>query len=475
MPKKKVLLVNTNTETKPYPVPPLGLCLLAATIEKDYEILIHDGTFRGSSGMVETVRDFNPDYIALSIRNIDDMDILNPTSYIDAIRHDFVAPLNYETDAPIILGGSAFSIFPKHYMRHYEADYGIRGEGELLLPALLRCLDGGGDPASIPGIFVGNQPAVPFTDGYYDLDELPFSEIDRRLDYEPYRARGAYPIQTKRGCAHRCVYCTYACIEGPRYRLRAPDRIADEIEEASRRLGDITFEFVDSTFNDPPGHAEALCRELSRRKLGLRLRTMGINPGIATPALFSEMIAAGFTQIDCTPDAASAVMLKNLRKNFTLDELKRTARIIRDFDIPTIWFFVFGGPGETDETIRETLDFIDDHISGRDMVHMTCGLRIYPGTALHGIAIEGGIVESDDSLTDTRFYVSPGIGKARLLELVGEAAGQRPNCVPVTETSPPPEMMREAIRSREIDGADEPMFRSLLRLRYRMFGREMPS
>lgn len=475
MRKKRVLLINTNTETRPYPVPPLGLCLLAATIEDDHEILIHDGTFRGASGLIDTVRDFNPEYIALSIRNIDDMDILNPTSYIDSIRDDFVEPLNAATDAPVILGGSGFSIFPEYYMRHYGADYGIRGEGEVLLPALLRCLNEGGDAAAIPGVLVGDATAVPYSVDYYDLEGLPFADIDRWVDYEPYRARGAYPVQTKRGCIHRCVYCTYACIEGPRYRLRSAGRIADEIEDASGRLGDITFEFVDSTFNDPPGHAEAICRELSGRGLRLKLRTMGINPCNASEELFRVMVEAGFSQIDCTPDTASAVMLKNLRKNFTLDDLKRTARIIREFDVPTIWFFVFGGPGETADTIRETLDFIDDHISGRDMVHMTCGLRVYPGTALHGIAVEEGVVPADDPLARTRFYVSPGIGRERLLEMIGDASRQRPNCVPVTETSPPPEMMREAIRMRGKERLDEPMFRSLLRIRYRMFDREMPS
>ncbi len=471
---KKVFLVNTNTETRPYPVPPLGLCLLAASIEKEYEVRIYDGTFRGGDGLAGEVSEFAPDYIALSIRNIDNMDILHPTNYMEPIARDFVVPIRGVTDAPVILGGSAFSIFPDHYMSLYGADYGVRGEGEGIFPRLLRCLDGGGDVLSLPGIHAGGRTGNAPATGYFDLGRLPFSEIDKKLDFNPYLTRGAYPVQTKRGCAHLCVYCTYACIEGRQYRLRSPEEIADEIEGAMKRLGNVTFEFVDSTFNDPPGHAEAICRELSRRRLGLRLRTMGINPCNASPELFSAMIAAGFTQIDCTPDTASSVMLRTMRKNFTLEDLKRAARMVRDSCIPTIWFFMFGGPGETEETMRETFDFIDACIDGKDMVHMTCGLRIYPGTALHGIAVEEGIVTPEDPLIEPRFYLSGGMRRDGLLDFLGKEARLRPNCVPVTETSPPPGMMREAMKHREEGDLDEPMFRTLLRLRYRSFGREMP-
>ena len=305
----RVLIVNTNTERKPYPVPPLGACLLSAMVEKNFEVMIYDATFRGARDLAGTVEEFRPDCVALSLRNIDDMDMLRPTSYVDAIRDDFVDPIRGVSRAPVILGGSAFSIMPGHFMRHYGAEYGIRGEGEFLFPLLLRCLDAGGDPRAVPGIIVGDAQPAETPAGWCLMDELPFSEIDLKIDYGPYRERGAYPVQTKRGCAHRCVYCTYPCIEGARYRLRSPEGIADEIEAAAARLGDVTFEFVDSTFNDPPGHAEAVCRELARRGLGLRLRTMGINPSHVSPALLEGMIAAGFAQIDCTPDVASAAML----------------------------------------------------------------------------------------------------------------------------------------------------------------------
>lgn len=470
---KKVLLVNTNMEMRPYPVPPLGLCLVASSLGKEYDVRIYDPVSDRATALPGIVEAFRPDYVGVSIRNIDDMNFVNPTSYKETIRDTFITPIRDITRAPMILGGSGFSIFPEYFLDYYGADYGIFGEGEASFPLLIKCLDNRGDPRSVPEIVMPGSGRVRRPEGYLNLSDLPFSEIDSRIDYEPYRARGSYPVQTKRGCSHRCIYCTYNCIEGSRYRVRPPEQVADEIEQAAARLGNVTFEFVDSTFNDPPGHAEGICAEIARRGLGVRLRTMGINPGNATRRLFDLMLAAGFAQIDCTPDSASPRMLTNLGKNFTIDDLARTARIIREADIPTMWFFLFGGPGETEDTVRETFDFIDRSISGRDMVHMTCGLRIYPGTGLFRRAREDGTLSPEDPATETRFYISKDLGKERLFDLIDEASRARPNCVPVTETEPSPEMMREALELRRNHGLTEPMFRTLLRIRYRIFGAEM--
>ncbi|MBP7735851.1 MAG: radical SAM protein [Spirochaetes bacterium] len=470
---KKVLLINTNTEKKPYPVPPLGLCIIAGVLERNYRVKIYDGAFDEGKNLHRTINDFMPDYIGVSIRNIDDMDIINPTNYIQSILEQFIRPIRKATRAPLILGGSAFSILPDYLMTYFDADFGVIGEGETVLPRILHCLDNGDDPSRLPVVISRDKRIFSGENNDVAMAGIPYSEIDQRIDYGPYRARSSYPVQTKRGCAHRCIYCTYNCIEGYRYRTRPPERVAEEIREASERLGQVTFEFVDSTFNDPPGHGEAICREIVRRGLSVRLRTMGINPCNASRELFDLMSRAGFTQIDCTPDSASPSMLAGLGKNFTLADLQNTARIIRDADMPTMWFFIFGGPGETENTIAESFDFIDSFIRPRDMVHMTCGMRIYPGTGLHRRAIEDGIIGPDDDLAPTRFYVSPAIGKERLFDIVKTASMSRPNCVPVMESSPPPEMMREAMKMREEGALAEPMFRTLLRLRYRKFGKEM--
>lgn len=295
-----------------------------------------------------------------------------------------------------------------------------------------------------------------------------FSEIDKWIDFNPYRPKGVYSIQTKRGCAHRCIYCTYPLIEGRQFRPRNPSDVAEEIRQAHERLGPVTFEFVDSTFNDPGGHAEAICREIIRRKIKVRLRTMGINPRHVSEELFELMLKAGFAQIDATPDSASPRMLKSYDKGFTRPEAEQMARLIRKFNLPTMWFFLFGGPGEDEGTFHETLDFIDKFVSREDLVYMNAGLRVYPGTPLHATALKEGRIRKGQSLfRPPVYYFSDRISRERMDRLILDASRTRHNCIPAAETAPPSGMLAEAIDMRRKQNLDEPMFRTLLRLRER--------
>lgn len=465
---KKILLVNTNIEKAPYPVPPLGLTMLAAALEKEWEVRVYDGVFDEGKSLPQLVQSFDPDYIGFSIRNIDDVVADRPLFYVDRIVSDFIGPVRSVTTAPFILGGSGFSIFPSDLMRLTGAEYGIVGEAEEILPELLQALEEGRDCSGIPNVITGKSRQI--SQGYRlragKNVRGGFPEMDRWIDFEPYRPKGVYSIQTKRGCGHGCVYCTYPLIEGKKFRLRDPSEVAEEIAGAARRLGPVTFEFVDSTFNDPKGHAEAICREIIRRKLKVRLRTMGINPRHSSRELFDQMLEAGFSQIDATPDSASPRMLHSLGKGFDLEEVQRMAGLIREYNLPTMWFFLFGGPGENEGTLKETFGFIDEFVNPEDLVYMNAGMRIYPGTPLYKTAQEEGVIGAGQSVFyPPVFYFSRSLGKDRLDQILRDAAKSRPNCLPASTTAPPPEMIAEAIQLRTAQNLTEPMFRTLLRIR----------
>jgi radical SAM superfamily enzyme YgiQ (UPF0313 family) len=468
----KVLLINTNTEKSPYPVAPLGLCLLATALAPHFDVKIYDGVFDEGRSLAALVNEFKPDYIGVSIRNIDDVVADRHIYYIPDIVRSFIAPLRLLSTAPVIVGGSGFSMFPNELMEMTGADYGIIGEGEHLLTELLMALERGEEPLSDQHLLLKSSDKGKKNSSFSNTyGKNGFSEIDKRIDFDLYRQKGSYSIQTKRGCSKKCIYCTYPVIEGKSYRRRDPSEIADEIEQVYQRLGSVSIEFVDSTFNDPPGHAESICREIIKRKVKVRLRTMGINPGNASEELFGLMLEAGFSQIDATPDSASEAMLSSMGKGFRLKDVERMASLIRKFDIPTMWFFLFSGPGENEQTFSETFRFIDHHVNPNDLVYLNAGLRIYPGTPLYSIALKEGRFPANQSLLyPPVFYYSTEMGKEKVDEMIREMASTRPNCLASNDTKPSPEMVANAMELRAKEQLTEPMFRTFLRIRRQNWG-----
>jgi radical SAM superfamily enzyme YgiQ (UPF0313 family) len=470
--KPRILLISANTETAPYPAAPVGLCLLATSLSPRFDVRVFDAAFAPRESLWSLLDDFSPAAVGLSIRNIDDMAMEGGVSYVDRIEQEIALPLRQRFDGPIVLGGAGYSLFPFTLLQRLKADAGLVGEAEEVGPALFDALIQGKDLSHLPGIVSKNGALAPPRGLHGKGLSLPDARIDRWIDFEPYRTRGSYPIQTKRGCRFGCIYCSYPNIEGRGLRRRSSLEVLREIAATRERLGDVTFEFVDSTFDDPKEHALELCESLAQANLGLRLRTMGLAPGSVDTRLLDAMRRAGFAQVDCTPDSGSEAMLGRLHKGFDRSALERAAQALREAAMPTMWFFILGGPGETPRTIEETFDFIDRFVHPEDLVHLTLGLRIYPDTPLRKIAVQQGLLPEADDLLRPRFYVDPTLGAQNLDELVAEHQASRPNCLRSTQTKPEPELLSQAMALRARTGTDEPMFRTLLRLRRSRLNRD---
>jgi radical SAM superfamily enzyme YgiQ (UPF0313 family) len=461
---KKVLLINSNTEVLPYPVAPLGLSLVANSLAGTYQVKVIDFAFSSTSYLLKDIKNYKPDYIGVSIRNIDNVTMRKSKWYIEELKQLIIDPIKVTFEGPVIIGGSGFSIAPVEILNYLNVDYGIIGEAENIFCDLLKELDTNSIPKSIEGLVLKNQKEIKpriFNEGEL---EVKSSNIDQLIDFKPYAERGSYPIQAKRGCIHKCIYCSYPNIEGNIYRLRNVTDIVNEIEEVSKRMPNIVFEFVDSIFNSPLNHAVNICDQIIKRNLRVNLRTMGVNPGEVTDDLIRLMKQAGFSQIDCTPDSASAGMLKSYRKNFNLEKLIECAYIIRKYDMPTMWFFMMGAPKETEETIKETFDFIDEFIFEEDMVHITEGIRIIPKTELFEIALKESVISKSQNVIEPMFYVDPKLGKENLTRILEQEIGKRNNVLNSIDTRPTKELLQSTIKYRTENNINEPMFRSLLKV-----------
>jgi len=428
----RVLLVSTNRERQPYPVVPNGLaCIASALDDAGHTVSFLDLCF--AADPVASARraavEFRPDVIGVSVRNIDNSDAIALRHYTPEAREVLHSLRRASPEAKVIAGGAAFGVAPEALFRDLGVDYAVAGDGERASVALVDALSSGRPIEALPGLVRDRNGTVAFTPPGEDadLDSLPRPSLHRWVDLARYQRHGAtIPIQTKRGCVYKCIYCTYRNVEGWGYRTRDPEMVADEIEELKIRAGVSHFDFVDSTFNSPPGHAIQVCEAIARRKLGVHLDTTNFTPATASPELLGAMRAAGFRSLGITAESASDTVLETLEKGFNAAKVREGAERVEKFGIKALWIFLVGGPGETTKSIEETLEFAAWRLRRGDAVYLTVGLRIYPGTTLHRIAIAEGVVPATSTLLDPTFYFSSAISFDSTVERLRKFAADHP-------------------------------------------------
>ena len=429
--RPRVLLVSTNRERAPYPVLPNGMaCVASALAAAGHDVRIADLMFARDASLdaARAARDFRPDVIGVSVRNIDNSDAIALRHYTPDAAATLHALRAAAPGATVIAGGAAFGVAPAALFSELGVDFAVAGDGERASVALVADLAAGRAPGAIPGLVRAEGNGVAFTPPgeEADLDALPRPALHRWLDVKRYERIGAtVPVQTKRGCVYKCVYCTYRNVEGWGYRLRDPECVAEEIAELHAN-GVRHLDFVDSTFNSPPGHARDVCAAIARRALRVTLETTNFTPAAAFPDLLDAMRHAGFTALGITAESASDAVLEKLQKGFTADTVRVAAERVERAGIRALWIFLVGGPGETAHTMEETLAFARWRLERGDAVYLTVGLRVYPGTTLHGIAVDEGTVAADDPLLAPTFYLAPGLALDRVVARLKSFAASHP-------------------------------------------------
>jgi radical SAM superfamily enzyme YgiQ (UPF0313 family) len=217
------------------------------------------------------------------------------------------------------------------------------------------------------------------------------------------------------------------------------------------------FEFVDSTFNLPESHALDVCDAVIRRKLGARFIGSGLNPVAVSERLLERMKAAGFSSLVCTAESASDRVIGNLQKGFTRRHLERIAALTRQVGLRTLWIFLVGGPGETRDTVLETLDFFHRRTAPGDVGFVSNGIRIYPHTAMSRIALAEGVLRDEAELISPRFYFSPGLDRDWLHAAMAEHARRDPRLV--TSESSQSRLVPFGLRVLAMLGVRKPFWR----------------
>jgi radical SAM superfamily enzyme YgiQ (UPF0313 family) len=428
----KVLLVNTN-RMKPA-IAPIGLDYVADSIlAAGHEVQLLDLCFAEDlpTEINRAVHTFAPAVIGVTIRNIDDCYFSGQAFFLPEIK-EIITSLRQVSEAPVVLGGVGFSTAPAAVLEFCGADFGIAGEGERTFVELLRALGRRPDFSRLPNLVyrengaIRQNPAVPV-----DLTQLPLRRralVDNGLYF---RKGGQAGFETKRGCRMECVYCADPIAQGRAVRLLPPKAAAAELS-ALVAQGIDHFHTCDSEFNLPPEHAVAVCQAILETGLGEQIRWYAY----CAPTPFDDAMAglfrrAGCAGIDFGADSGSEEMLRRLGRHFTPTDLVRTAQVCHRHNIPFMYDLLLGGPGETPETIRETIDLM--RRVEPDCVGLSLGMRVYPGTPIAGL-IQGqdglashpdmhGAKHDNPHLLRPVFYLSPQVGKGLMVQVRELVAG----------------------------------------------------
>ena len=383
-------------------VPPLGLEYLSDALRlAGHEVLFFDLGFRPPASLFELARRKKPDIIGVSIRNLDDVTLLRKHNYVPGIVR-LVRELHRVSDARIVLGGAGFSILPRELMEVTGADFGISGDGEEAMVGLLNDL---GQPQHIPRVwFREGGPSGPVRFSFEGLSGSWGAGCSPRslLDYEGYLRRGSScNVQTKRGCTHRCLYCPEPRVMGQRMRLRPAEAVAEEFEIlASMGVRERVF-LVDSEFNLVEEHALEVCRILTERASGVKW-VCSMTPKYVTEELIGLMKRAGCDMVIWSVDSVSDATLQSLRKDIEETDVLRVCGWCEKAGLPYCLALLLGGPAETPDTIKAT--FRNAGKTRAAFIAVGVGLRIYPGTGLHEVALAEGQVTRETDFLQPVYY-----------------------------------------------------------------------
>ncbi len=377
------------------PIGPIALDYIASNVRKsgiDVEIVdlcLSDDPLR----MLENHFDVhNPQLVGISFRNTDDCFWPSARWFVPDLT-ETISKIRDMTDTPIVIGGVGFSIFARRIVEYTGVDFGIRGDGEQAIVSLVNELQKSKHFERVDGLIwrangeiYSNRPSWP---GQLSLPTNR-DQIDN-LTY--FKKGGQCGIETKRGCNRGCIYCADHLAKGKTVRLREPSEVADEAQSLIVQ-GVEVLHLCDAEFNIPRNHAYAVCEEFIRRSIGKSLgwyTYMAVVPFDAE--LAKAMKKAGCIGINFTGDSASPAMLKTYNQPHNKDDLALAVCLCRDNNIKVMIDLLLGGPGETPESIAQTVDFIK-HIDP-DCAGASLGIRVYPGTRMADILLNEGPAETN--------------------------------------------------------------------------------
>jgi anaerobic magnesium-protoporphyrin IX monomethyl ester cyclase len=300
----------------------------------------------------------------------------------------------------IIVGGVHASIYYQQLLENFPIDYIIVGEGEHTIVELLDALRAGTATGDINGIAClrdGIVVATPDRPLLADLDSLPFPRHDLFMT----RERSMACILTSRGCPFKCSFCCLYTISKRKYRVRSVENVVAEVEYIIANFPAITtIQISDDTFTLNQKRAIDFCKEIVQRNIRIQF-TCSARVKPASRELFEWMERAGFVSIGFGLETGSERLMQSIHKNVTQEDVVRAFEMLKGSKMSITTFLMVGFPGETFETVEETIRFVKrlQKIKYYEFQGVA-RLWVYPNTEVYDIMKAAGAIDDGYWLTD---------------------------------------------------------------------------
>ncbi len=380
--KKKVLLINPPYPMEESPSPPFGIMSLGAfLIDKGFDVRVEDYIVNHYSRKraASVAREYRPDVIGSTGVT------MNINTAIGILR-------DYHEESPssaIIIGGPHVSFDAQNILSgNTFVDFVVRGEGELTTVELLENLGNPERYRDIRGLSYRDGNEIVHGEWREFIPDINILPLPARhlIQLSKYKALGL-PINmiTSRGCPFECIFCVGSKMVGRRVRYFDTKRVVDEFEMLAG-MGFRQINIVDDLFTSHKKRCTEICEEIIRR--GIKHPwTAFARVDTVSKELLDVMKASGCTTLCFGIESGNQEILDRVKKKTTLEKIEKAICVCNDAGILPMASYIMGLPGESPDTVRETMEFARKLCNSYGF-HI---LAPFPGTEVRDKAEEYGM------------------------------------------------------------------------------------
>jgi len=353
-PSRKNAYLSTNVRVGAPSYPSLTLATLAGNLTAEHNVRIIDLELSAglNQSLFDEIQDFRPDMIASSANT---PAYFTVKSLMSEIKEKY-------PHIKTIVGGVHATALPEEVKGERCFDIVVIGEGDRVIPEILAS-----SVRDVPGIIYtdprsGKKVSNPERDLISDINKLPYPawQLFKLKKYENSRLSSRKNpvglIETSRGCAFQCNYCNKLTF-GSKYRTKDPGRVVDEMEYMLKS-GFKEIHIADDSFTQDIGRAKEVCAEIIKRKLKFPWSLFnGVRADMVDLEFFQLAKRAGCWQAGFGLETGDQNVLNRINKKITLSQTENAVKLAKLAGIDTFGFFVFALAGETQESMKRTMEF----------------------------------------------------------------------------------------------------------------------